>query len=130
MSHIYVFKRFAVISAREHHHLHHHHHVHPYESLTILNVVRLLALLVDHDDDHQDEDLGQDPQQGPQGGQVAAHPQDGGDGGGSDHVGGVALVLPRVQADVQVVDVQLGVVVLVAHGEAAGRVVDVLGGGG
>lgn len=38
----------------------------------------------------------------------------------ADHVGGVALVLARIQPDVQVGDVELGVVVPAADEEASG----------
>lgn len=44
-------------------------------------------------------------------------------------VGGIALVLAGVLGDVQVVDVQLGVVVSAVDEEAAGGVVDFLLGG-
>lgn len=42
------------------------------------------------------------------------------------HVGGVALVLAGIQTDVQVGNVQLGVVVFAADGETAAGVVDFL----
>lgn len=42
------------------------------------------------------------------------------------HVGGVALVLARIQTDVQVGNVELGVVVFAADGETAAGVVDFL----
>lgn len=41
-------------------------------------------------------------------------------------VGGIAAVLAGIQTDVQVVDVQLGVVVFAVDEEAAGGVVDFL----
>lgn len=46
------------------------------------------------------------------------------------HVGGVALVLAWIQADVQVGNVELGVVVLAADEETAAGVVDFLRGSG
>lgn len=45
--------------------------------LTIRNLVRPLALLVNHDNDHEDDDLGQDAQKRPERGEMAPHPQDG-----------------------------------------------------
>ncbi len=72
---------------------------HPFK-LTVWNIIRLLALLVDDDDQHQDDDLGEDPQQGPQGGQAASDAQNWWHGVGADDVGGVALVLSGVSGDV------------------------------
>lgn len=94
--------------------------------LTVLQILRLLTLLINHDDDDQDDDLGQDPEERPQGGQVAADPQHRLLLAAAVHVGGVALVLARIQTDVQVGDVELGVVVFAADGEPSARVVDFL----
>lgn len=57
---------------------------------------------------------------------MAAHPEHGLLLAAAVRVGGVALVLAGVQGDVQVVDVQLGVVVPAVDEEAAGGVVDLL----
>lgn len=91
-----------------------------------MHIFRLLTLLIDHDDDDQDDDLGQNPEERPQGGQMAAHPQHRPLLAAAVHVGGVALVLARVQADVQVGDVELGVVVFAADEETPARVVNFL----
>lgn len=57
---------------------------------------------------------------------MAAHPEHGLLLAAAVRVGGVALVLAGVLGDVQVVDVQLGVVVSAVDIEAAGGVVDFL----
>lgn len=57
---------------------------------------------------------------------MAAHPEHRLLLAGAVQVGGVAGVLAGIQTDVQVVDVQLGVVVSAVDEEAAGGVVNVL----
>ncbi len=94
--------------------------------LTILNLVRPLALLVNHNDDHEDDDLGQDAQERPQRGEETPHTQDGHGLFGADDVRGVADVLARVCADVQSDDTQFCEIVFVDDEEAARAVVNVL----
>lgn len=94
--------------------------------LTVWNLVRPLALLVNHNDDHEDDDLGQDAQERPQRGEVTPHPQDGHGLFGADDVCGVADVLARVCADVQTDDTQFCEIVFVDDEESAGAVVNVL----
>lgn len=94
--------------------------------LTVLQIFWLLTLLINHDDDDQDDDLSQNPEERPQGGQVAADPQHRLLLTAAVHVGGVALVLARIQTDVQVGNVELGVVVFAADEETSARVVNFL----
>lgn len=60
---------------------------------------------------------------------MAADPQHGLLLAAAEHVGGVAVVLAGIQTDVQLGDVQLGVVVSAADEEAPACVVDFLSGG-
>lgn len=43
------------------------------DSLTIWNFIRLLAFLVDDNDEHQNENFSKDTQEGPEGSQVTPH---------------------------------------------------------
>lgn len=83
-------------------------------------ILRLLTLLIDHDDDDQDDDLSQNPQERPQGGQVAADPQHRLLFTAADDVGGVAVVLARIGYNIQGGNEELGVVVFAVDEEAPG----------
>ena len=85
-----------------------------------MQILRLLALLINNDDDDQDDDLGQNSQERPQGGQVAADPQHRLLVAAADNVGGVAVVLAWIQTNVQVDNVELGVIVSAVDEEASG----------
>lgn len=89
------------------------------------HIIRLLALLVDDDDENQDDNLQKNPDEGPQRGQVASDSQHGYHGGGADGVCRIALILSRVRCEVQVDDGELGVAVLAADEEASGGVVNI-----
>lgn len=95
-------------------------------SLTVWNFIRLLAFLVDDNDEYQNNDFSKDAQEGPEGGQVTSHTKHWGHDRGANNISGIALIISRIRHDVKINDWQLCVVVLVADEKAAGGVVNLL----
>lgn len=97
-----------------------------WKKLTVWNLIWPLPFLINNYDNYKNDDLGQNSQEGPERSQVAAYTQDGDFGGRVHGVGGIALVIPGIFADVEALNTEFGVILFVVNEEATRRVVNTL----